>query len=78
MAGYEIGISGIRTAQRALDIIGNNIANAATEGYHRQDIDLRPADASYTGGFLLGQGVEITKSAYLIICGGHSGCTKSL
>lgn len=58
MAGYEIGISGIRTAQRALDIIGNNIANAATEGYHRQDIDLRPADASYTGGFLLGQGVE--------------------
>jgi len=58
MAGYEIGISGIRTAQRALDIIGNNIANAATEGYHRQDIDLRPADASYTGGFLLGQGVD--------------------
>ncbi|MEN6306223.1 MAG: flagellar hook-associated protein FlgK [Anaerohalosphaeraceae bacterium] len=60
MAGYEIGVSGLRTAQRALDIIGNNVANAATEGYHRQDIDLRPADESYTGGFLIGQGVDFT------------------
>ncbi|MHC4554620.1 MAG: flagellar basal body protein, partial [Planctomycetota bacterium] len=32
MAGYEIGISGLHAAQKALDIIGNNIANAATEG----------------------------------------------
>jgi flagellar hook-associated protein FlgK len=58
MAGYEIGISGIRTAQRSLDIIGNNIANAATEGYHRQDIDLRAASESYSGGHMIGQGVD--------------------
>lgn len=58
MAGYEIGISGLHAAQKALDIIGNNIANAATEGYHRQEIDLRPADEVYTNGQLAGQGVE--------------------
>lgn len=58
MAGYEIGISGIRAAQRSIDIIGNNIANAATEGYHRQDINLRPTTESYTDGQMVGQGVE--------------------
>lgn len=58
MAGYEIGISGIRAAQRSLDIIGNNIANAATEGYHRQDINLRATSESPSGGFMIGQGVD--------------------
>ena len=58
MSGYEIGISGLRAAQRSIDIIGNNIANAATEGYHKQDIDLRPASESYTNGQLVGQGVD--------------------
>lgn len=59
MAGYEIGISGLQAAQKALDIIGNNIANAATEGYHRQEIDLRSADEMYTNGLMVGQGVEM-------------------
>jgi flagellar hook-associated protein 1 FlgK len=58
MAGYEIGISGLHAAQQSLDVIGNNIANAATEGYHRQDIDLRPADDVFTSGYLIGQGVN--------------------
>ena len=58
MAGYEIGISGLHAAQKALDIIGNNIANAATEGYHRQEIDLRPEDETYTNGLMIGQGVN--------------------
>ncbi|MHC5083166.1 MAG: flagellar basal body protein [Planctomycetota bacterium] len=38
MAGYEIGLSGMHAAQKALDIIGNNIANAATDGYHLQEV----------------------------------------
>lgn len=58
MAGYEIGISGIHAAQKALTLIGNNIANAATEGYHRQEIDLRPAADAYTSGAMIGQGVQ--------------------
>ena len=58
MAGYEIGLSGMHAAQKALDIIGNNIANAATEGYHLQEVNLQPADESYTSGQMVGQGVE--------------------
>jgi flagellar hook-associated protein 1 len=58
MAGYEIGISGLHAAQQAMDVIGNNIANAATEGYHRQDIDLRPTDDAFTSGYQIGQGVN--------------------
>lgn len=58
MSSYEIGISGIHAAQKALTIIGNNIANAATEGYHRQEIKLVPAPESYTNGVMVGQGVD--------------------
>ena len=58
MAGYEIGISGIHAAQKALTIIGNNIANAATEGYHRQAINLVPATDAYSNGAMVGQGVQ--------------------
>lgn len=59
MASYSIGMSGLDAAQKALDIIGNNIANAATEGYHRQKINLTPAYSSQTGSILLGGGVNI-------------------
>jgi len=59
MSNYSIGISGLRAAQNALDVIGNNIANAATPGYHRQRIELVPAYASYTAGLLLGGGVDV-------------------
>jgi len=58
MAGYEIGISGIHAAQKALTIIGNNIANAATEGYHRQEVILLPTREAYSNGLMVGQGVE--------------------
>ena len=59
MGSFEIGISGLQAAQTALEVIGNNIANAATEGYHRQEVELRPVDDLYTDGFLIGQGVEL-------------------
>jgi len=59
MQDYSIGISGLSAAQKALDIIGNNIANAATEGYHRQRIELTPAYSSQIGQIFLGGGVEI-------------------
>lgn len=59
MANYDIGISGLEAAQRALDVIGNNLANVATEGYHRQRIELTPAYSSQIGSVLLGGGVNI-------------------
>jgi len=59
MDSYSIGISGLNAAQEALDVVGNNIANAATEGYHRQRIELTPGDMSQIGQLILGGGVEI-------------------
>ena len=59
MQNYSIALSGLSAAQKALEIIGNNVANAATEGYHRQKIELTPAYASQVGSVLLGGGVDI-------------------
>ncbi|MHC4666115.1 MAG: FlgK family flagellar hook-associated protein, partial [Planctomycetota bacterium] len=59
MDSYSIGLSGLSAAQAALDVIGNNIANAATDGYHRQRIELTPAYMSQVHSVLLGGGVDI-------------------
>ena len=59
MDSFGIGISGLKAAQTAFDIIGNNIANAATEGYHRQRLNLIPTYTSQVGSVLLGGGVDI-------------------
>lgn len=42
----SIGLTGLRAAQQAIELIGTNLANAATEGYHRQDILLSPIESS--------------------------------
>ena len=66
MANYSIGISGLNAAQKAIDIIGNNMANAATPGYHRQRINLSPAYASQTSALVLGGGVNAESVTRLI------------
>jgi flagellar hook-associated protein FlgK len=66
MDSFSIGISGLEAAQRAFDIIGNNVANAATDGYHRQRIELRPAYSSQVGALLLGGGVDVAGVTRLI------------
>jgi flagellar hook-associated protein 1 FlgK len=38
--GLSTGVSGLQAAQKSLDIVGNNISNANTEGYTRQQVDL--------------------------------------
>lgn len=59
MDSYSIGLSGLDAAQKGLEIIGNNIANASTEGYHRQRLELAPAYTSQVGAILLGGGVDV-------------------
>ncbi len=59
MQNFDIAISGLSVAQKALNVIGNNVANAATEGYHRQEINLLPSYSSQVGGTVLGGGVEM-------------------
>ena len=45
--------------QRALGTVSNNIANVATEGYSRQEIDLRANPVSKLGNIYLGTGVIV-------------------
>ena len=59
MSNYSIGLDGFEAARKYFDVIGNNIANAATEGYHRQRIELSPAYMSDIGPVIQGGGVDI-------------------
>jgi flagellar hook-associated protein 1 FlgK len=66
MQNYAIGLSGIDAARDGLYVIANNIANAATEGYHRQRIELRPETPIHVESLLLGQGVDVVGITRLI------------
>src|SRR5579884_552108 len=59
MADFSTGLSALTTAQLAMDIIGQNIANAGTPGYHRQVVDLTEAQPELLNGFAIGSGVQL-------------------
>lgn len=42
MSNLSIGLSGLLVAQRAIEIVSTNVANASTEGYHRQTPTISP------------------------------------
>lgn len=70
MSNLHIGLSGMRVAQQALDLIGTNISNAATEGYHRQDARIAPV--YYGGGGFSGVGggaevIEVRRNMDVLI-----------
>jgi flagellar hook-associated protein 1 FlgK len=54
------GVSGLRAAQRALDVISHNIANATTPGYSRQRVELATRQPEAFGGGYIGTGVTIS------------------
>jgi len=63
--GLETSKRSILTQATALHTVGNNISNAATEGYSRQRVNLKSADPVYVPGFTrlntpgqIGTGVE--------------------
>jgi flagellar hook-associated protein 1 FlgK len=53
------GQSGLRAASEALNVIGQNTANAATEGYSRQTITTSAANPYSRDGLWLGAGVSV-------------------
>jgi len=59
MQDYSIGLTGLKAAQTGLNIVGNNIANAATEGYHRQRVELAPSAYGQSGEMAIGGGVDV-------------------
>lgn len=66
MQDFSIALSGLRAAQTALDIVGNNVANAATEGYHRQRVELAALDSVPIGNVEVGAGVSVAGVTRLI------------
>ena len=58
-AAISIGQSALSVSQRALQVTGNNLANAATPGYSRQAIALSPVRGSRDGSLEFGRGVSI-------------------
>ncbi len=59
-SALQIGRSGLLTAQTAIELAGNNLANVATRGYSRQELVLVPAGVNEisTGNFI-GRGVQL-------------------
>lgn len=60
MLDFSIGLSGLQVAQRAIELVGNNIANVATEGYHRQELRISSLPSSFSASIAIGGGSEIT------------------
>ncbi len=53
-----IGRSALSAAQIAMQVTGNNISNAGTEGYHRQRVEMDPLRGGRVGQNFIGRGVE--------------------
>jgi flagellar hook-associated protein 1 FlgK len=59
MSVLGTGITGLLAFQRALATTSHNIANAATEGYSRQRVDLTTNTPQRIGSGYIGQGVNV-------------------
>lgn len=66
MSIFDAGVSALSASQTALNLIGNNLANANTPGYHRQVLDLTEADPTPIGTISVGHGVQISDTRRLI------------
>lgn len=55
----SLGIRAMFANQAALQAIGQNIANANTPGYSRQQVVLTTPDGQYTGAGFFGKGVDV-------------------
>ena len=61
MRSLDIGLSALRTHQLQLATLGNNIANQATPGYHRQRAELVDRIPVTIGAHVLGTGVDVAR-----------------
>jgi flagellar hook-associated protein 1 FlgK len=59
--GLEVGRRGLFAQQMALNTTGHNIANANTNGYTRQRVEMQATNPISTSGVKLGTGVETTQ-----------------
>lgn len=62
MSFYTIGLSALNAAQTGLSVVGNNLANANTPGYHEQVVNLTEADPIPIGNVSVGTGVQVSST----------------
>jgi flagellar hook-associated protein 1 len=55
-----IGRTALRAANAGIEVTGNNVTNASTEGYSAQRLRTATSDPVSRGGLLFGRGVDIT------------------
>ena len=55
----QLATNSLRAAQIAIQVVGQNIANANTPGYFREEVLLTPGPSQKYGGVLLGTGVRV-------------------
>ncbi len=58
-SAFQIGRSALSASQLAIQVTGNNVANAATPGYSRQVLTLGPTQEGRYGNALVGRGVDV-------------------
>lgn len=58
-SSLQIGRSALTASQVAIQVTGNNFANATTPGYSRQTISFSPSRDARAGEFFLGRGVQV-------------------
>jgi flagellar hook-associated protein 1 FlgK len=60
VGSLQVARTGLLASQSALQVVGQNLANLATDGYHRQKVTLSPERSQEIGpGLFLGRGVKI-------------------
>lgn len=65
MSGLNTALSGMRAARAAMDTAGNNVANAHTDGYTRQRVELAPNPSWRGPDGPVGAGVQVIDIARL-------------
>ena len=55
----SVGMRAMAANFAALQTTGHNIANANTEGYSRQQVELATAGAQFSGSGFFGKGVDV-------------------
>lgn len=58
-SSLQVASNAMQAAQIGLQVAGNNVANAATPDYLRQEMVLSPAPGYRKGGLILGLGVDV-------------------
>ena len=59
LGSLQMAGNSLQANQIAIQVVGNNIANADTAGYIQQNVDLQPGPTQELGGLVLGSGVEV-------------------